>query len=579
YKSGLSTPFTFNNGGAWSFGAKYIENPSSPDYGNVADLGCEAWSIPQVNTDIYAKGTPDTKVTGGSVLVGSGIYDTASVDTKSAAVIPGTSSIEFRRFKTANCTGDYTDASIGTGAVALNTGATTGTAKSIDSIVDARYLSYLAIFHSGNEGLVSSVADTTVYVQGGAPGCEPLTAIGKPLDVTKDVSAALDRLYKWKINKSVDSSLKEAANSSTFNYTVKVDQDGAPVDSNYTTSGTISVSNPNYWDVTGVAITDSIDNGGNCTLTGGSNVTIVAGAPASQFSYSCSYSGAPSKFSGTNTGTATYTDASINGGSQTATNGTAGYTFSMNATNKTIHVTDNLQGPLGTLTGTDAPAYASATYTYSRTQTPAAGKCTTENNTATITETGQNSSASATACNMKTGALTIGYWQNKNGQAIITGGASTSGVCNSGTFLRQFAPFQDLSPTANCNQVNTYVQGIIKSANASGTTMNAMLKAQMLATALDVYFSSPAGGSKIGNVSLGGVKINLTIIPTAPGASTTEDASPEFGGSPKTVLEILQAASANSNVGGTVSYGQNKPTQEFAKDTFDAINNEVAPIF
>ena len=44
----------------------------------------------------------------------------------------------------------------------------------------------------------------------------------------------------------------------------------------------------------------------------------------------------------------------------------------------------------------------------------------------------------------------------------------------------------------------TYVTNVIKAANASGAAMNAMLKAQMLATALDVYFSDPAlGGNKI----------------------------------------------------------------------------------
>src|SRR5206468_12621024 len=64
-------------------------------------------------------------------------------------------------------------------------------------------------------------------------------------------------------------------------------------------------------------------------------------------------------------------------------------------------------------------------------------------------------------------------------------------------FLRGYAPFQDLSATANCTAVASYVTTIIKAANASGATMNAMLKAQMLATALDVYFSDPA---------LGGVK-------------------------------------------------------------------------
>jgi hypothetical protein len=92
----------------------------------------------------------------------------------------------------------------------------------------------------------------------------------------------------------------------------------------------------------------------------------------------------------------------------------------------------------------------------------------------------------------KTGALTMGFWQNKNGQDIITKGASTSGVCNSGAWLRQYAPFQDLSATASCTQVATYVSNVVKGANASGASMNAMLKTQMLATALDVYFSEPA---------------------------------------------------------------------------------------
>jgi hypothetical protein len=47
-------------------------------------------------------------------------------------------------------------------------------------------------------------------------------------------------------------------------------------------------------------------------------------------------------------------------------------------------------------------------------------------------------------------------------------------------------------------------------ANASGASMNAILKAQMLSTALDVYFGTPSlGGNKIGAATpLGGVKIN-----------------------------------------------------------------------
>jgi hypothetical protein len=46
--------------------------------------------------------------------------------------------------------------------------------------------------------------------------------------------------------------------------------------------------------------------------------------------------------------------------------------------------------------------------------------------------------------------------------------------------------------------VATYVTNVIKAANAGGTSMNPMLKAQMLATSLDVYFRDPAlGGNKI----------------------------------------------------------------------------------
>src|SRR5207245_433482 len=82
-------------------------------------------------------------------------------------------------------------------------------------------------------------------------------------------------------------------------------------------------------------------------------------------------------------------------------------------------------------------------------------------NTAKIVETGQTASASVQVCGpIQTGALTIGFWQNKNGQAIITGGASTGLVCNSGTWLRQFPPFQDLSATATCAQVAAYFTAV-----------------------------------------------------------------------------------------------------------------------
>ena len=164
------------------------------------------------------------------------------------------------------------------------------------------------------------------------------------------------------------------------------------------------------------------------------------------------------------------------------------------------------------------------------------------------------------------------------------------------TWLRLYAPFQDLSSTAPCGSVGStsntnvvgYVYTVIKAATCSGTTQpcNAMLKAQMLATALDVYFSdSSLGGNKIGAPGpIGSVSIDLTMIckmidssgGTATCGSSFEDASSAFGGSPKTVSQMLSYAASQSNAGGSTWYSNVKATQELAKDAFDAINNQVA---
>ncbi|TLZ73514.1 MAG: hypothetical protein E6K10_00125 [Methanobacteriota archaeon] len=117
--------------------------------------------------------------------------------------------------------------------------------------------------------------------------------------------------------------------------------------------------------------------------------------------------------------------------------------------------------------------------------------------------------------------------------------------------------------------------------------MNAMLKAQMLATALDVYYSDPAlGGNQIGaSAPIGGMTIDLTQVcmmvdnsggtATCPG--TYWSVSAAFGGaSSMTVSQMLTYAASQSNVGGSVWYGNVKITQEMAKDAFDAINNNVA---
>ena len=214
-----------------------------------------------------------------------------------------------------------------------------------------------------------------------------------------------------------------------------------------------------------------------------------------------------------------------------------------------------------------------------------------------------------TVCNTGTGALTMGFWKNTNGAKIIDAGGTTSGVCNSGTWLRQFDPFQDLSASATCKQVASYVATTIGAATCGGSTCNPMLRAQMLATALDVYFSAPGlGGNAIGaynglgskTPALGGIAIDLShlcsMIDSSGGGSCSgsyEDARYEFGivttggclGT--TVGQMLSYANFSSAVNGTpvaISttgakwYLQNKTKQVLAKDGFDNINNQIANI-
>lgn len=429
--------------------------------------------------------------------------------------------------------------------------------------------------------------------------------VGTDLTVSKDAAPSFTRTYTWNINKTVTPHLIEQAGggTATANYTVGVNQTGFS-DGDWAVSGTITVTNPNDWE--SVALTaplaDAVTNGGTCTVTAGSpgnldpaSATIPASTTVT-FPYTCTYGAAPAPASGTNKATATW-DAATAATPDGSAQGTADFTFGdpTKRVNQTVTPTDTFNGgsaqQLCSLTSTpsqfctltasdDLGNLTSHTYTYARQITVPVNNCKTYQNTATVLP-GHSSSASVKACGPAlTGALTMGFWQNKNGQAIITGGSSTFGTCNSATWLRQYAPFQDLNIAATCAGVATYVNNVIKAANASGASMNAMLKAQMLATALDVYFSDSAlGGNKIGAPGpVGSVGIDLTKVCANPLTCTSyENTSAAFGGaSSLTVSGLLSYAAGQSNAGGSIWYGQVKATQGLAKDTFDAINNQVA---
>ena len=123
------------------------------------------------------------------------------------------------------------------------------------------------------------------------------------LTVSKTAAAAFTRTYVWDITKNVDASRANIADgaSATFNYTVGVTH--TSTDSAWAVSGKITVSNPNAFAVAGVDITDAIDNGGSCAVTGGTNVTVPANGSAT-VDYICTFASNPG--AGTNTATATW---------------------------------------------------------------------------------------------------------------------------------------------------------------------------------------------------------------------------------------------------------------------------------
>ena len=408
--------------------------------------------------------------------------------------------------------------------------------------------------------------------------------VGANLTASKTATPAFKRTYTWTLNKLVDKVLVQqvGGGTATFNYSVVANQSGVS-DSDWMVTGTITVTNPNDWQAVTVNVADAINNGGACSVSPTSLNVPASGTATS--TYTCAYGSAPTAAAFTNTATATWNAATFATPTGSAS-GTAGGAFTTPTTkvNATVTVSDVFNGgpmtTLGTLTATDAPAFASATYNYSQTVTVPANNCSPPYvNTATISQTSQIASQSVKVCGpAKTGALTKGFWQNKNGQGIITGGAATAGVCNSGTWLRTYAPFQNLSATATCAQVASYAMAVIDAANSSGTAMNAMLKAQMLATSLDVYFSDPAlGGNKINAAApIGGINVDLTKICKDIGScSTYENVSSVFGpANSLSVSAMLSFAALQSNAGGSAWYGQVKATQELAKDAFDAINNQ-----
>ena len=124
------------------------------------------------------------------------------------------------------------------------------------------------------------------------------------LTASKDANPSFIRSFTWGVTKSVDATSQNIALGSTapFNYVVTYTK-SAGSDSGWAVGGAIVVFNPNAADAPNIDVTDAInDAGASCVVTDGTNAT-VPGLGSKSFAYTCSYSGAPTSSSETNTAT------------------------------------------------------------------------------------------------------------------------------------------------------------------------------------------------------------------------------------------------------------------------------------
>jgi hypothetical protein len=220
----------------------------------------------------------------------------------------------------------------------------------------------------------------------------------------------------------------------------------------------------------------------------------------------------------------------------------------------------------------------------------------------------------------KTGALTMGFWKGPNGNTLISKFSDPSGGTSLAAYLSALGtsgPFSDAAGKTGAQMV-TYVNNILS--KASATNMNTMLKAQMLSTALDVYFSTPvaAGGgysttasgtgknqvkppsSFLPNRGIGGFAMDLkAVCPMVDnlntGTATCKNNTPStdaFGAgavpwASRSVSGILAFAATTGsspwatgaftgNATNSSWYGTDRTKQEILKNVFDQINNQLA---
>jgi uncharacterized repeat protein (TIGR01451 family) len=215
---------------------------------------------------------------------------------------------------------------------------------------------------------------------------------GHDLTIAKTVNPSYTRTYTWTIDKKVNGADSAGPISTTnptvpAHYTVVTTKTGA--NHGFKLAGTITVTNPNSFAVSGATVADQAPAGFTCTVQNGGAVGALAANGSATLSYSCTYSGQTAPTTGANHATVSWTPAAIpnDPSGNTSASASASYDFAtatVTIEHNAVDILDtNVAHPLAT------NVTAGDTYTYDlNIPTPTFG-CTTTPNTAKVTDTGQ----------------------------------------------------------------------------------------------------------------------------------------------------------------------------------------------
>ena len=429
----------------------------------------------------------------------------------------------------------------------------------------------------------------------------PIT-YAKDLTASKSVEADYVTTFGWSIDKSIvkcevldgaDNLLGACPDPAkilpSWKIVVDYQVDVAVSQTTYGPSaamGTVTVTNPNGAAVADVTLTEQgLDNGTACKFNDSAATTLaVDSLPKgdSTFAITCDSMATDPGATITNTVDVAWSEQVLDDGSVLAASSTstsAAVAFvETDQVDESVTVTDSLYGPLGTVTVADAPKTITYPLTFTGKQ-PGAHQNIATYTTNDSGKTGTDDETVTVVVPKTTGGLTMGFWQGPNGQNIIKSTAQADGSCVVRAWLLTNFPnaFKDLATATSttqakgngsakgttltgCDTTAAWVVSTVNNATAKGTGQ-AQLEGQMMAAALNVYFSTHGDWSKYGLATSDLGKLMIDVTP--------QGATPSFGKDYDTLSNLLTYADANLFI-------DNKGLVIPAKDVFDAFNNNAA---